>query len=1299
MIWQRLLGRTQSALRGLLNTPTSSLHSGNAGSVLDLAELEDRILMSATPLTPDAMPGGDHAVAVDSHGDHIDTAHLPAVTDTAEPIDHHDQPPADPDAVVDWTNPDAAVIDHHEVVIVDTSIDGYQELIDQIEADHDGSTHLDIIELDNNSDGVEQITHALEQYDHVDAVHILSHGADASVRLGNVWLNADRLNAYAGDIAHWGDALSPNADVMLYACNLASTADGRAFVEGLSALTGADVAASTDVTGHASLGGDWNLEFSTGAIEASTLLSHDSQTLWHHVLPTEDVYDGFESHDYTGNSGTVNWSDAWHEVGESDGALLGNVHITHHDLDAAGSHCLEIDAVADRGIYREVDLSSASSATLHFDYQAHETSGFNGSSLVVLVSDNGGTSWTTLATYTPGTDSTIHSIDLDLSSQLAAHSQIQFLSASSGSGSVYVDHVDVTYEVAPLPPPNTAPELHDPGSLSLTSILEDAFNNTGNTVDQILASGGSGVVVDPDVGAMHGIAVTHVDDTHGLWQYDADGNGSWQTFGAVTDSSAVLLSATSRVRYIPTADYNGSNGQIEFRAWDQTSGTVGSTGVDASTTGGETAFSSSTGTAGITVDAVNDQPHVTLPGAQSAVEDTSLDIHGLSVSDVDSDDGGELAVTLTVQHGTLGLTDTTGLTFTGGTAPGDASLTFTGTVDHVNAALATLAYQSDLDYNGADSLDVNVSDQGNTGSGGVLVDGGAVAINIAAVNDQPHVTLPGAQSAVEDTSLDIHGLSVSDVDSDDGGELAVTLTVQHGTLGLTDTTGLTFTGGTAPGDASLTFTGTVDHVNAALATLAYQSDLDYNGADSLDVNVSDQGNTGSGGVLVDGGAVAINIAAVNDQPHVTLPGAQSAVEDTSLDIHGLSVSDVDSDDGGELAVTLTVQHGTLGLTDTTGLTFTGGTAPGDASLTFTGTVDHVNAALATLAYQGDLDYNGADSLDVNVSDQGNTGSGGVLVDGGAVAINIAAVNDQPHVILPGAQSAVEDTSLDIHGLSVSDVDSDDGGELAVTLTVQHGTLGLTDTTGLTFTGGTAPGDASLTFTGTVDHVNAALATLAYQGDLDYNGADSLDVNVSDQGNTGSGGVLVDGGAVAINIAAVNDQPHVTLPGAQSAVEDTSLDIHGLSVSDVDSDDGGELAVTLTVQHGTLGLTDTTGLTFTGGTAPGDASLTFTGTVDHVNAALATLAYQGDLDYNGADSLDVNVSDQGNTGSGGVLVDGGAVAINIAAVNDQPHVTLPERRTPWKIPVSTSTDCRSVTWTPMTVESWPSRSPSSTGRSD
>ena len=39
-------------------------------------------------------------------------------------------------------------------------------------------------------------------------------------------------------------------------------------IERLGGLTGADVTATTNLTGSRALGGDWNLECSTGAIEA-----------------------------------------------------------------------------------------------------------------------------------------------------------------------------------------------------------------------------------------------------------------------------------------------------------------------------------------------------------------------------------------------------------------------------------------------------------------------------------------------------------------------------------------------------------------------------------------------------------------------------------------------------------------------------------------------------------------------------------------------------------------------------------------------------------------------------------------------------------------------------------------------------------------------------------------------------------------------------------------------------------------------------------------------------------------------
>ncbi|MBF0621207.1 MAG: DUF4347 domain-containing protein [Magnetococcales bacterium] len=47
----------------------------------------------------------------------------------------------------------------------------------------------------------------------------------------------------------WGDALSEDADILFYGCDVAAGDDGTAFVKGLSQLTGADVTASTDTTG------------------------------------------------------------------------------------------------------------------------------------------------------------------------------------------------------------------------------------------------------------------------------------------------------------------------------------------------------------------------------------------------------------------------------------------------------------------------------------------------------------------------------------------------------------------------------------------------------------------------------------------------------------------------------------------------------------------------------------------------------------------------------------------------------------------------------------------------------------------------------------------------------------------------------------------------------------------------------------------------------------------------------------------------------------------------------------------
>src|SRR5690606_22991703 len=122
-------------------------------------------------------------------------------------------------------------------------------------------------------------------------------------------------------------------------------------------------------------------------------------------------------------------------------------------------------------------------------------------------------------------------------------------------------------------------------------------------------------------------------------------------------------------------------------------------------------------------------------------EETALVFSGgngnpVSVADVDVG-GGQLRVSLSVSHGILTLATTANLSFQSG-GNGTAAMTFDGQLADVSAALNGLTYLPDLNYrapDGPEALNVQVSDLGNTGTGGVLTDSDSVAITVQAVND------------------------------------------------------------------------------------------------------------------------------------------------------------------------------------------------------------------------------------------------------------------------------------------------------------------------------------------------------------------------------------------------------------------------------------------------------------------------------------------------------------------------------------------------------------------------------------
>src|SRR5262245_8267850 len=340
-------------------------------------------------------------------------------------------------------------------------------------------------------------------------------------------------------------------------------------------------------------------------------------------------------------------------------------------------------------------------------------------------------------------------------------------------------------------------------------------------------------------------------------------------------------------------------------------------------------------------------------------------------------------------------------------------------------------------------------------------------------------------------------------------------------------------------------------------------------------------------------------------------------------IAGVSVNDVD----GNLATTrLTVGNGTVTVNLAGGATISAG-ANGSATLTLSGTQVQINAALATISYRGNLNFNGADTLTVLSTDTNSA------TDSDTVRSEERGVGDAWVNRVPGEQRIHEETTQAIAGVSVNDVD----GNLDTTrLTVGNGTVTVNLAGGATISAG-ANGTATLTLTGTQVQINAALATISYRGNLNFNGADTLTVLSTDTNSA------TDSDTVAITVTAVNDAPVNTVPGAQSIPEDTTQAIAGVSVNDVD----GNLATTrLTVGNGTVTVNLAGGATISAG-ANGSATLTLSGTQVQINAALATISYRGNLNFNGADTLTVLSTDTNSA------TDSRTVAITVTAVNDAP----------------------------------------------
>ncbi|WP_414512354.1 putative Ig domain-containing protein [Nostoc sp. PCC 9305] len=145
------------------------------------------------------------------------------------------------------------------LVFIDSQVENYQSLVAGV------LPNTSVVVLDPDQNGIEQISQVLATHREINTLHIVSHGAPGQVYLGNSQLSYETLNHYAWQLMDWANVLSADAQLLLYGCEVGQTEQGKAFVQRLSELTGAVVAASDDLTGSTALGGNWKLKVSTGA--------------------------------------------------------------------------------------------------------------------------------------------------------------------------------------------------------------------------------------------------------------------------------------------------------------------------------------------------------------------------------------------------------------------------------------------------------------------------------------------------------------------------------------------------------------------------------------------------------------------------------------------------------------------------------------------------------------------------------------------------------------------------------------------------------------------------------------------------------------------------------------------------------------------------------------------------------------------------------------------------------------------------------------------------------------------------
>ncbi len=964
-----------------------------------------------------------------------------------------------------------------EIAFVDGALPDAASLVADLQAQRDAGRAIEVRLVAADEDGLAAIGAALAGHEGLTAVHLVSHGGDGYVQLGATRIDAALLASRAAEVGAWSGSLGDDADLLLYGCDVAASAEGIAFADTLAALTGADVAASDDATGAALQGGDWILEHAGGVIEALLAPSQALQSTWQGVLATYNLTPGRAD----GTNNSLRWAitQARNSAG-ADTIVL-----------AAGTYSLTLTGLAeDANASGDLDVNDS----------------------ITILGAGAGTTFIDAGNLATG-DRVFHLLGGSLA--------LRDLTVQGGSNVAQGGAVLVTS-----------------GNLSLNNVVLQ--NNSATSGGAIYQAAGTLTLTDSSIRnniAQASGGGVFSNATLSATRVTMSGNTAGTDGGALrTQGSATLTDA-----WIDGNSARAGGGIYSVGPLQLDRVTV--SGNTATQTGGGlhagSAFSATNLTvSGNTAGTLGGGLYLAAPGSTLTSATLASNIGGGVYSAVGS---GALTMSHTLLAGNSGGNANLAQTSAGWNldTDGSAGLAGTGDIRPASAGIAALAANGGYApthalLGGSAALDAGGSGAPATDQRGLpryrTADIGAFETQ----NTAPTISALGGRSVLEDGSTGPVAFTVSDGQS---AAAALTLRATSSNAALVAPSGIVFGGS----DSNRTVTVT-PLPNAA-------------GSATITVYVSD-------GSLETASGFLLTVTSVNDAPSGT-DATLTLSEDLPLALRLADFGLRDPLDSpanalGSVTIVTPPAAGSLRLN---------GSAVAAAAV-----VNATDIAAGRLVYVPVANRFGsnADTLVFRVRDDGGTANGGVdtAAATNTLRFDVLSVNDAPagtdRRVVIDEDGAYTFAVADFGYSDLNDAPADTFASVRITTVPVVGALRLAGTP--------VVAGASVTTT------DIAAGRLVYTppANANGNGLAGFTFQVRDSGGNANGGIDTDPTPrrMDIDVRPVNDAPSITLPAAQTVLEDSTLVLGGatgnaLSIADADAS---TIELTLSVDQGTLSLT-------------------------------------------------------------------------------------------------------------------------------